>query len=233
MKTHICFGISPFNSKFTQDYICKLIHYGKTEFEGFHLFIPDKPTAFTLRALGYTEQKIKKKMSKQLNWLNNKVKKAFEDNDFDYEQHRHLILNWDKLNKNLAYQEIYRETLETFHQDPDFKRECLQATNWVLEGKLPSCDITQERLEIAVDYLLAEIPLFIASKAIVKAEKSWFYYHQSVDILKKLFERKLPIKPIEGQFLLTSDLGKAFSRKFDIEFLANKIAPIPSRYLQS
>jgi len=47
-KTHVCFGISPFNSYFSDQKILELASWGKKEFESMHFFVPDIPSAYTV-----------------------------------------------------------------------------------------------------------------------------------------------------------------------------------------
>lgn len=56
-KNHACLGISPFNSCFSEERIGTLAEWAMKEFETFHLFVPDIPSAFTLEALGYSQEK--------------------------------------------------------------------------------------------------------------------------------------------------------------------------------
>lgn len=56
-RAHVCFGISPFNSYFSDQRIQELALWGKMEFGEMHFFVPDVPSAYTLEALGYTPEK--------------------------------------------------------------------------------------------------------------------------------------------------------------------------------
>lgn len=86
-KEHICFGISPFNSLFSQEYLEELINYAQNNFKSFHFFLPDEPTIHPLEALGYGQEEARKKMKKQINWLRNKIQKALASNELTVSDH--------------------------------------------------------------------------------------------------------------------------------------------------
>ena len=47
-KEHVCFGISPFNSYFSEARIRELAIWGQSNFKAMHFFVPDVPAANTL-----------------------------------------------------------------------------------------------------------------------------------------------------------------------------------------
>jgi len=51
-REHGCFGISPFNSYFSEDRIRELARWGTREFKSIHFFVPDVPSVYTLEAQG-------------------------------------------------------------------------------------------------------------------------------------------------------------------------------------
>ncbi len=54
---HAVIGISPFNSYFSELRLQKLIRWGLSSFERFHMFVPDTPARYTLEALDTTHKK--------------------------------------------------------------------------------------------------------------------------------------------------------------------------------
>jgi cyclo(L-tyrosyl-L-tyrosyl) synthase len=196
-KEHICLGISPFNSLFSEDYISQLIAYAQRHFHSFHIFLPDEPTFYTLEALGYSPAECRKKMKKQLNWLRNKIIKALAANGFTHPES--YILDWQTLSHNPSFLHELEEVHRLFDHDPIFRQNCLQASRWVLQNKMPEDEITETNLLSAVRYFLAEIPLFAATNKIVQTEQSLFCYHQAIDFHHELYQNQLIYKKADGQ----------------------------------
>jgi cyclo(L-tyrosyl-L-tyrosyl) synthase len=201
-REHICFGISPFNSYFTENRIESLARWGTQNFRSIHFFVPDAPTAFTLEAVGYTPEKAAWKARRQCQYLHNKIHRAVSKLGLVSNEISDMILNGESLGKNQRYLDLCESVNEHFNEDLRFQTECLEASSWVLEGKLPpGSEITEEQRRHAVKYLLAEIPLFLNTKGIVGTPSSVFAYHQCVPFIESL---------IRGNFGLKRDPAQGF-----------------------
>lgn len=198
-KEHVCIGISPYNSLFSEEYISQLISWCMENFEDFHLFLPDEPTMYTLKSLGYSDEKCKKKLKKQINWLKNKIKKALLQNGIELEKHSEYLLDWQRLVKNPVFKSELDNVYLLYKSNDEFKENCLQASKWVLLNKVCEDDLTSSCLETAVNYFLCELPLFAATSRIVGKKSSIFCYHQSIDFHKKLYDRKMSYVPHDKQ----------------------------------
>jgi len=196
-REHVCIGISPFNSLFSEDYIAALVKWASANFERFHLFLPDEPTFYTLEALGYSPDDCRRKMKKQLNWLKNKINHALEKNGI-HSKESHL-LDWEALKKNKIFQSELDKSFGLFDSNEEFRNECLLSSRWVLENKIDEKEITDERLLKAVKYFLSEIPLFAASNEITGTNSSLFCYHQAISFHQKLYQKELVLLPSPGQ----------------------------------
>ncbi|CAM4339680.1 tRNA-dependent cyclodipeptide synthase [Nocardia ninae] len=195
---HVCFGISPFNSYFTPQRIIDLARWGFAEFDAAHFFVPDLPAAYTLEALGYPPARAAHKARRQGQYVRNKIARALTD--VGVHEPQRLILGWAELYSNPRYRHLRDQAQRLFDHDPDFRAECVEASRWVLENRLPAGGAaTDDQLRSAVRYLLAELPLFTDTGAIVGAESSVFCYHQSIGFLQRLYHGELAWKPAEGQ----------------------------------
>lgn len=204
-REHICFGISPFNSYFSETRIQELARWGKKEFRSMHFFVPDAPSVFTLEALGYDAEKAAWKARRQSQYLFNKITKALSSIGIDSVSAHEMILNWEVLIQNPAYVSAYQKTLELFEDDSGFRKACIEATTWVLEGRLAPGTIADEAQKAhAVKYLLAEIPLFIDTVSIACVSSSVFSYHQCIAFIADLIAGKFHCKrhPHQGFVVL-------------------------------
>jgi cyclo(L-tyrosyl-L-tyrosyl) synthase len=200
LRTHVCFGISPFNSYFSEERIRALALWGRKEFDAMHFFVPDVPSSYTLEALGYSPEKAAWKARRQCQYLHNKIHRALKDAGISDVEACKMVLNWETLSINERFNALYDEVRSRFDEDADFQSQCIEASRWVLERRVPEGqDLTQEMLKSAVRYLLTEIPLFLDTAGIVGQAASVFCYHQRVQFLDDLFNRKLAIQPSIGQ----------------------------------
>lgn len=202
-REHICFGISPFNSYFSESRIESLAEWGSQHFRSMHFFVPDGPTFYTLEALGYEPEKAAWKARRQCQYLHNKITKALTRVGFFSEEIAKMILNWEALEENPRFQSLTEQVSKDFDSDEIFRSECLNASSWVLEGRVPpGTEVSEAQKLHAVKYLLAEIPLFLDTAGIVGFSSSVFAYHQCIPFIEQLIAGKYAPKRNERQGFL-------------------------------
>ncbi|MGE4107358.1 MAG: tRNA-dependent cyclodipeptide synthase [Bacteriovoracia bacterium] len=190
-KEHVCFGISPFNSYFSERRLRDLAHWGRSHFQSMHFFVPDVPAAYTLEALGYTPERAAWKARRQANWLRNKIIRSLISLSFTHHESEKMVLDWEKLVSISRFQEIYREIQGLFRKDSAFRGACIEASHWILEKRVAdTLALTDEALLRAVEYFLAEIPLFLDAASILNQKASVFAYHQSIPFLENLYRNQ-------------------------------------------
>lgn len=197
---HTCLGISPFNSYFSESTIRSLAAWADNNFDSFTVFVPDKPTVYTLEAIGYSIEKSKKQSKKQCKYLKNKIKKALFSVGKKDEEIEEMILDGKKLNNNARFRSTYDKVLWHYNNDSTFQSSCLEASKWALKSKVKDeSQLTIQAMQIAVKYFLYEIPIFIDAANIIGKKSSLFCYHQTPLFLEKMYERKFHLKPEVNQ----------------------------------
>src|SRR5689334_17764943 len=111
--SHVCFGISPFNSYFTDEKLYELTSWAMNKFKKMHFFVPDAPSAYTLEALGCSPEKAEWKARRQGQYLANKIAKVLTTFGFSLAEATDCILNWENLINNRAFQALYEKVLLT------------------------------------------------------------------------------------------------------------------------
>nr|VFJ77595.1 MAG: cyclo(L-tyrosyl-L-tyrosyl) synthase [Candidatus Kentron sp. FW] len=182
----VILGISPFNSYFSRHMISRLYGWGKEHFAKVSIYVPDKPSAYTLMAMGYEEKKANKKAKRQSNYLFNKIHEAI-GSDLDIV----TLVNSDWLENCPIYWEKLDFLRELFDTNRRFREGCLATSRWVMENCANRDDIDQYAVLTAVEYFLSELPLFIFGANILKTDHSVFAYHGCPEFLSKLFRDKL------------------------------------------
>lgn len=202
-REHCCFGISPFNSYFSEEKIRELGEWGLREFKSMHFFVPDIPSIYTLQAQGYPLEKAEWKARRQSQYLKNKIRRALDSLSIPTEEISEMILDWERLSSNAEYVKLLADVTERFETNDSFQAGCLEASHWVLSQKFSdTSEVTDAALRLGVKYFLAELPLFAATTQIVGAGSSVFCYHQRVNFLEEFYAEKLTYKPTTGQGFL-------------------------------
>lgn len=194
-REHVCFGISPFNSYFSETRIQELAAWGRTEFRTMHFFVPDVPAAFTLEAVGYDAETAAWKARRQAQYLHNKIHRALKNLGISDAQACDMVLNWEKLQVNNHFLALYQKVNQLFFEDMEFQKACLEASRWVLEKKVQNTEnLSMDTLCSAARYLLTEIPLFIDAAGITGNSASVFCYHQCVPFIENLMKGHFKIR---------------------------------------
>ncbi len=199
-RKHIVLGISPFNSYFSVERITALSGWAAHNFESFSLFIPDEPSVYTLMALGYDKPKATKKAERQADYLKNKCLRSLAELSISEKEAEHIILNFDYLNTSEAYHQALKFYKEKYADDISFREKCLETSEQVVKDKVDT--INKDMLEIAVKYLLAEMPLFFNSADILNKKSAMFCYKDCAPFIKTCFEQNRRFVPDHQGYLV-------------------------------
>ena len=174
LDEHALVAISTFNSYFSIENMEKLFYWAHQNYSYFNIFFMDGASKFNLMAIGYDEQKAIRKTRSHDNNLKNKIIKSLSsiDPSFEYSQNRIILLS--DLSCNKIYIDLYNIVQKKFDEDINFQRDCFEATKMMLSTKTP--EVTQEALDLAVQYLLAELPLWFNTPDILDVNSSSLVY---------------------------------------------------------
>lgn len=86
------------NSYFDEKTIRKLLLYADKNFEKIIVISPDKPAEHTFRALGYPENKVRRKSKLNANLLLNRVKRILDNFD---NNSKFIVVNWKSDIRNI------------------------------------------------------------------------------------------------------------------------------------
>lgn len=185
-------GISPFNSYFSADRIFEILQVVDSNFVDYAIFIPDKISRFTLKALGYDEKRIACKVRKQDNYLINKAKKALDklNNITDNKKQNYdKIISLSDIKNTNAYIDSYNRCYNLIETDKKFKEGCLETSSFVLASyKNNKQPIYESNKITALQYFLEELPLFLSSPEILKVNSCIFVYISIPAFLKEIYD---------------------------------------------
>jgi cyclo(L-tyrosyl-L-tyrosyl) synthase len=205
-RFHVVVGASPFNSYYSESRIAELLVWANDHFDLVGVFVPDTPTVWTLEAGGYSPDEASYKTKRQVRYLNNKIGRARDS--VDNVGNRISFLPWSLVAQHASYAAAEGRCRTAFATDNEFHKECLAATDEVLENRRRDGHhlSDQDRLR-AVNYLMAELPLILFGPELFGVQTSTFIYHRSLRLLERLFSGEFSIGPMPGQhFVIAHEL---------------------------
>lgn len=155
---------------------------------------------YTFLALGYDEARARQKTKRQAAYLKNKVARALARHHISGVDATQIIIDMSVLEKNPRYLELKEHCYTLYHTHQAFRDECDQCTGWVLNGQSIK-DLHQANENIAVHYILDEMPLFMDTPSIIGVNSSLFTYHQTPEFINYLYTDSM------GSELIASNQG--------------------------
>jgi cyclo(L-tyrosyl-L-tyrosyl) synthase len=189
-REHAVLGISPFNSYYSEDTLKKLFSWGLSNFKKINIFIPDGISVYTLQAMGYSEEKARKKTKSQDKYLKNKAMKALIANNLSKEENEKMLFCSD-LMKNKRYLKFYYNYEKLYENDEDFRKGCLATSKMVLASKGFQGNINDEAVRVAVKYFIAELPIYLNIPEILNVSSSLYVYKDlPSEFLTKIYNKE-------------------------------------------
>lgn len=167
MTEQAVIATSPFNGYYTVETMAKLFAWAQAEFGEFKIFVMDGASVYNLMAFGYSESKAKSKTKKQDRGLENKIARSLALLGISAE-----ILRLSDLQQTDIYKQYYSQYLALYAQEP-FKSDCREATAAMLRQKNITADAPA--IDCAVNYLLAELPIWCNLPQILDAKTTLVY----------------------------------------------------------
>ena len=193
---HVVMGVSPNNSYFRVPRLTELLGWLCGTFARVDVVIPDSALVHTHLALGYGPDRARKKARDETSVLRSRVQRAWKAAGGLGKGHQvHLM---STLLGRPAYQRLLGQVRETLATGGELRATCLAMSRQVLSARLRETP-TQAQLELAVDYLVAELPFFLDSAAIFGTTSSLCFYHRPVPLADLVFSGRTALRPSARQ----------------------------------
>ncbi|WP_239002482.1 MULTISPECIES: tRNA-dependent cyclodipeptide synthase [Photorhabdus] len=196
---HALVGISPFNSRFSKDYIVDLIQWSSDHFRQVDVLLPCEHEASRLLvASGIEDAKAIKKTQREIRRhlrnldsiisvatiLKSKPIRVIQFNDF--------ALNHD-------YQSLRTQVENAFNESESFRKICLDMSFQAIKGRLKGTGQSFGQIDLqlvykALPYIFAEIPFYLDTPRLLGVKHSTLLYHRPWPIGKGLFDGSYPIQ---------------------------------------
>lgn len=180
-------GISPFNSRFSVDYIQILYQCSIKHFKNICFYIPDEPAVYSFLALSYENNIAKKRVKRQCNYLKNKIFRALGELGLSRNDVSEKILTHSFLKLNKDYTTMKDIVYSLYLNNHSFRSGCLETTMQSFNSQKQYVNPPIDFAQIAVNYFLLELPVFINGSKILNVDSCNFCYHSCPNLLEKMF----------------------------------------------
>jgi len=195
---HALVGLSPFNNYYSHRRICSIITWAQRTFRSFSVLLPGEEAALTLIAAGEPAHTAATKARLHVSKLRSRALDAMSR--VGIKNGQSSVFTLAQFNEHDVYKQLRRKVRDCYLSDAHFRALCLEAAQAVVAKRLSNrSEPTPVQMEIAVEYLMAEIPLLLDTPAILHVETSVFVYHRIAPLFKEIFHRGLSISPSPAQ----------------------------------
>ncbi len=193
---HALIGLSPFNSYFTPQTIKNLVTWAAKHFSAVDVFMPGYEGAHTLTAAGITPQKAVNRIRQANKMLRNPAISALASCGIPDPECR--VHTWTQLLNRSSYRNLRELVRASYTTEPVIRHAHRQISQAVVQ-RVSKTTPTEQQIDEAVGYSIAELPLFLDSPSIFGVSSSVFIYHRSFEIIKFLVNNSSILKVASDQ----------------------------------
>ncbi len=194
---HVLIGLSPFNGYYKPRLVRDLVAWGHHHFDRTDVFIPGWETAHTLTGAGMSPRDAVHRSRRAAKRLRNAAVDALRSCG-DTEPHTRVHTSTTLASRG-AYTRLHERVRTEYARDPVVRAACRETAR---EALRTHCDgqPSEQQVDLAVSYPLAELPLILDSPAIFATESSVVVYHRELGPLTPLILGRSPtVWPVAGQ----------------------------------
>lgn len=179
-KEVLAFGVSLYNSYFTEDRIARLLQKVAGKNTKIYLVIVDLPVAHNLRAIGKDDSYIEKKVRQHSRNITNRCRRAIGTSGVEA-----TILNWEAITSSDVYKVGVERFRKLYDEDAKFRLEARELTSGVLFNKLGVL-ANEQQIDVAASFVLEELAFFWWGDEILGEDSLVNAYHSEMKILSDL-----------------------------------------------
>lgn len=210
-REHVLIGISPFNSRFSDQYVEQLVRWAKEKFLNFSILLPsEEATSCLLEATGKTQVIAGRKTRHQLARNLKSIQRALTCAGVNHAEDR--IVRFSDFHNHEGYNSILKQAEHLFSIHEEFKNACINMSTQAINGRLKAVSnenpvISEAQILTAVKYIFAEIPFFLNTPMLLGIPSSLLAYHRLWPIGEGIFSKRFPLSLNKNQgYLLLSTL---------------------------
>ena len=168
-------GMSPWNSYFKDKEVAYLLREALRRYGKAVAMVADVPAVNTYLAMWYTPTKAARKARLQWNALKNRTKRVIEEMGIDSSEI--IIIDWvNEVETSKGYTDALTAIKDLYDQNKDFKKAVYSTSQEVLQWN--NWEVTKGNVELATEYLLAELAFIYISPILLSVEEVSYVYHK-------------------------------------------------------
>tara|TARA_Y100000310_G_C20447724_1_gene699222 strand:+ start:76 stop:696 length:621 start_codon:yes stop_codon:yes gene_type:complete len=174
------------NSYFDEKTVKKLLEYASKNFERIVVISPDKPAEHNFRALGYPENKVRRKAKLNANLLINRIKRILNSRG---DKSKFKIVDWEsEIMNNKHYISELNQMKKLYINNLNFRKTVKETTLEFLNNKINN--YPRKSLDEASLYLIEELSFVLASPKIYGSNNVKYLYHKNWKIFEDFIKGK-------------------------------------------
>lgn len=197
---HVLIGLSPQNGRYKPEYIRNLISWLHPRFGSIDVVIPGFEAAYTLVAAGLPPTQAVHRARRAYRQLRNPAVNALADLGVP-DAPRH-VMSWTRLHAIPTYRAALKRSHFAYRTDPAIRRACREMTAEVVGNVATGREVTSGDIDVAVRYVIAEIPLLTDGPSLFGAAGSVFVYHRATPLVDAI---------AGGDSILTAEPGQGWA----------------------
>ncbi|MFD6158114.1 tRNA-dependent cyclodipeptide synthase [Nocardia sp. NPDC060256] len=195
---HAVIGVSPGNSYFSGRRIRDLARWGLAHFDRVDIVYTDVYVAEMFSATGYSELDARRKADKNIRGVRAKIVAAVDDADPGGQRLSAKAMS--EFRSSEAYRDLHADLLRRSADDEEFRAVCEALVARFLSSKAQDgVAPTPRQHEVCLDYIRAEVPLFLDTPAILGVPSSLNCYHQLLPMAELLYARGSGLRASRNQ----------------------------------
>ncbi|MCI2419444.1 tRNA-dependent cyclodipeptide synthase [Saccharopolyspora sp. K220] len=195
---HVLIGVSPGNSYFSAERLADLMSWLAKYFSAIDIVYADLHLDTAIHALGYSPDHARKRAHKELQGVRRRIRRALENARTGDRRTRVSALS--EFRSNSVYRALHARLEHAARTDPLLHRTCEDMVLNVLLGRLPeTASVTPEQRRAGLVYLLAELPFFIDTPAVLGVRSSVACHHLLMPLTGILYSGAASIRAARNQ----------------------------------
>lgn len=205
---HVLFGISPFNSKFNENYIKNMLAWGFYNYDYVDVLHPHEEARYLLMGAGDNEVKARKKSRKEFYRMERSINDYLAMSGCNFFSKK--ILKFSDFYTDELYKKNIEIIREDFKNNEDFHTLCIDQSYKAIVNRKnainKASEIKQQDIIVATEYIIREIPFIISPSRLLSSYNSvHISYYCSWPIADYIYAGKLSITPNSGTKIIIKD----------------------------
>jgi tRNA-dependent cyclodipeptide synthase len=195
---HAVVGVSPGNSRYSPGYLRELLGWLYPRFRRIDVVMPGYEAAYTLVATGCPPADAVRRTRRACGALRNAAQGTLAELGASGAEDR--VQTWTRLQARQAYRDSLVRAQAAYENSPSLRAACRSMTAEVLTqaaGRPVTADAAQ--VDLAVRYVIAEIPLVVDGPGVFGADRTVLVYHRAMGLVSAIRGGGCGLAPGRGQ----------------------------------